>query len=503
MATSYPSGLDNFTNPTGTDTLDSATVPHATQHANANDAIEAIETELGTNPKGSSATVKARLDTLDTTVSAKAPLASPTFTGTPAAPTAAADTNTTQVATTAYVVGQAYAKLASPTFTGTPLSTTATADTNTTQIATTAYVVGQGYAKLASPTFTGTPTLPTGTIATTQTALDSTTAVATTAFVTTADNLKANLASPTFTGTPLSTTAAADTNTTQIATTAFVVGQASSATPLVDGVATVGTSLKYAREGHIHPTDTTRAPIASPTFTGTVNVPATATGSAGLDFPTGTLLTTQNGGTVEYDGSVFYATPNVNTASNVSYAGRGVIPASQYVVLNANVNLNATAVTAQAMFASATAPLTAGSLAVAPATTYMVESVIYLTKGATSVTVTFSLPAGGSTTFTASALECQYVSAAANTPTAPLMSYGSATTGSPAITCVTANTGTAAAIFVKGVVKINASTSGTGTVIPSITFSAATGATPAILRESYIRFTPIGTNAQVAVGAWA
>lgn len=78
------------------------------------------------------------------------------------------------------------APLASPTFTGTPLSTTAAVDTNTTQIATTAYVVGQGYAKLASPTFTGTPTLPTGTIATTQTAGNNTTAVATTAFVTAA-----------------------------------------------------------------------------------------------------------------------------------------------------------------------------------------------------------------------------------------------------------------------------------------------------------------------------
>jgi len=54
---------------------------------------------------------------------------------------------------------------------------------------------------LASPTFTGTPTLPTGSIAITQTAGNSTTALATTAFVTTADALKANLASPTFTGT--------------------------------------------------------------------------------------------------------------------------------------------------------------------------------------------------------------------------------------------------------------------------------------------------------------
>jgi hypothetical protein len=40
-----------------------------------------------------------------------------------------------------------YAPLASPTLTGTPLSTTAPTDTNTTQIATTAYVVGQGYLK--------------------------------------------------------------------------------------------------------------------------------------------------------------------------------------------------------------------------------------------------------------------------------------------------------------------------------------------------------------------
>lgn len=40
-------------------------------------------------------------------------LASPTFTGVPAAPTAAVDTNTTQLATTAYVVGQGYLKSAS------------------------------------------------------------------------------------------------------------------------------------------------------------------------------------------------------------------------------------------------------------------------------------------------------------------------------------------------------------------------------------------------------
>jgi len=83
-------------------------------------------------------------------------------------------------------------------------------------------------ADLASPTFSGSPSLPTGTIGVTQTAGNSTTALATTAFVTTADNLKSNLASPTFTGTPtlptgsIGVTQSPGNNTTALATTAFV-----------------------------------------------------------------------------------------------------------------------------------------------------------------------------------------------------------------------------------------------------------------------------------------
>lgn len=61
MPTSYPNSLDNFTNPTPTDYLDSVAVPHSDQHANANDAIEAIQTVLGTSPSGAYATVKDRI----------------------------------------------------------------------------------------------------------------------------------------------------------------------------------------------------------------------------------------------------------------------------------------------------------------------------------------------------------------------------------------------------------------------------------------------------------
>lgn len=93
---------------------------------------------------------------------------------------------------------------------------------------------------------------------------------------------RAPLVSPALTGTPTAPTASADTNTTQVATTAYVVGQAGSTTPLVSGTAAVGTSLRYARADHVHPTDTTRAPLASPTFTGTVTV-----GNSGIVFQDG------------------------------------------------------------------------------------------------------------------------------------------------------------------------------------------------------------------------
>ncbi len=62
MATNYPSGLDSLSNPAGSDALSTG---HASQHANANDAIEAIEGTLGLNPQGGSATVKARLDAIE------------------------------------------------------------------------------------------------------------------------------------------------------------------------------------------------------------------------------------------------------------------------------------------------------------------------------------------------------------------------------------------------------------------------------------------------------
>jgi hypothetical protein len=90
---------------------------------------------------------------------------------------------------------------------------------------------------------------------------------------------KVGLASPALTGTPTAPTAAADTNSTQLATTAFVLGQAAVTAPAMDGTAAVGTATRFARADHVHPTDTSRAALASPAFTGTPSAPTAANGT--------------------------------------------------------------------------------------------------------------------------------------------------------------------------------------------------------------------------------
>ena len=150
------------------------------------------------------------------------------------------------------------ANLISPQLTGIPTVPTAAANTNTTQVASTAFVVGQ--ASSATPTMDGVASAGNGYLYTRDGPVHPT------------DTSRAPLVSPQFTGTPLVPTAAPNTNTTQAASTAFVLGQASSATPLMDGAASPGSGYFYTKEGHVHPTDTSRqAVLVSGTNIKTIN----------------------------------------------------------------------------------------------------------------------------------------------------------------------------------------------------------------------------------------
>ncbi|WP_196613967.1 phage tail protein [Escherichia coli] len=107
-----------------------------------------------------------------------------------------------------------YATKASPTFTGTPKAPTAPAGNNTTQLATTAFVQAALLALV-----NGAPTT-LDTLKEIATAINNDPNFSTT--ITNALALKAPLASPALTGTPTAPTAAQTVNNTQIATTAFV-----------------------------------------------------------------------------------------------------------------------------------------------------------------------------------------------------------------------------------------------------------------------------------------
>ena len=103
-----------------------------------------------------------------TALDLKAPLASPALTGTPTAPTAAAADNSTKVATTAYAdraaSNAAAALVASAPAALDTLNELATALGNDASFSTTMTNALAAKAPLASPTFTGTVTLPSGTV---------------------------------------------------------------------------------------------------------------------------------------------------------------------------------------------------------------------------------------------------------------------------------------------------------------------------------------------------
>jgi endosialidase-like protein len=317
-----------------------------------------------------------------------APLDSPDFSGLPTAPTAALGTSTGQLATTAFVMtavadsttgvvsfngrsglvvllaadvsALGFALLASPTFTGTPQAPTAGPGTNTAQLATCAFVqaaVAAATAGVASFNGrTGVVTLTSADVA----------AVGVSSFNGRigAVSLIANdisaaggavLASPIFTGLPQAPTAALGTSTAQLATCAFVAAAIaalpaqpapSTANPLMDGTAAPGTSVLYSRGDHVHPTDTSRAaasalanymPLIGGNFTGSVSAPAmTITGTLGANEVAATDAVSA-GGTIT--ATVGFNCQSANGQTTLGFTGPGVAT-WQNVGIPSNVQLD-------------------------------------------------------------------------------------------------------------------------------------------------------------------
>jgi len=208
--------------------------------ADADAAIAAVQADVDQNEADADAAiaaVQADVDQneadADAAIALKADIDSPTFTGTPAAPTASAGTNTTQLATTAFVAAAVAAlidgapgaidtlnELAaainddasfSVTITNSIAAVQSDVDQNEVDSDAADAALSSRLDVLEADATTASA------VATVQADVDQNEADADAAIA-----LKADIASPALTGTPTAPTAAADTNTTQIATTAYV-----------------------------------------------------------------------------------------------------------------------------------------------------------------------------------------------------------------------------------------------------------------------------------------
>jgi hypothetical protein len=307
----------------------SATTPPVDDNSTLLATTEWVNAAIAENAEN----FQTQLDSLQTQINdlgaTYAPLASPQFTGFPAAPTAPSGTTTGQLATTAFVmnaVAESTAGVAS--FNG----RTGLVELEDTDITT------AGGALLDSPAFTGQPTAPTAAPGAANTL------IATTAFVAAAIAAMgsgvssfngrtgaitlaladvtgaggAPLASPGFTGGPTAPTPATGDNSTLLATTAFVMNtvQAIDAGVVTfngrSGAVTLNASDISAAGGAL---------LASPAFTGAPTAPTAAPGASSAQLATTAFVMAAilaGGGVSTFNGRAGAVTL---TANDVSAAG--------------------------------------------------------------------------------------------------------------------------------------------------------------------------------------
>ncbi|HEV3388863.1 MAG TPA: hypothetical protein VG057_07605 [Solirubrobacteraceae bacterium] len=316
-----------------------------------------------------------------------APIYSPRFEGSPRACTPPPTSNSSRLATTAFVataiggITGDFAPIDSPNFTGLPTAPTPPQGSADGQLATTAFVANAvadsttgvasfngrtgivalvggditaaGGALLASPVFTGTPSAPT------QPTTDNSTRLATTAFV---QAFAAPLASPAFTGIPTGPTAAPSTSTTQLATTAFVTAA------IAAGMTGVVTTFN-GRAGAVNliGNDVSAAGgalLVSPAFTGTPTAPTAAPSTSNTQLATCAFVmaaVATGGGVLTFNGRAGAVTL---TAPDVSAVGGALLASPSFtgfpVAPTAGPGTNTTQLATCAFVMAAVAAATAG-----------------------------------------------------------------------------------------------------------------------------------------------
>lgn len=207
--------------------------------------------------------------------------------------------------------------------------------------------------------------------------------------------------------------------------------------------------------------------------------------SQNLIFPSAALAAA-TAGAVQYDGKVFYATPQSTE--------RGLIPGAQFYRLNSNL-AGANVSTAQNVFGV--------GVTLSASTVYAFEAVYtFIRSNGTQSTQNLQLGFGGTATinnilYSGVALNINQALPATDTS---LDAFAINTTAATTAVSTTGTpTNSTQSIRITGTVSINAG----GTFIPQYTFTAALGASSTVA-GSYFLIYPIGASgANISVGTWA
>jgi hypothetical protein len=218
---------------------------------------------------------------------------------------------------------------------------------------------------------------------------------------------------------------------------------------------------------------------------GFVRPTAGSASQAPILLASGTNTSVPAAGAVEYDGTVFYGT--------TSAGARGLMPAEQFVVLNANYTANDSAA-AQSVF---NVPAN-GAVAVTANTSYFIEGMFVIapaiTFNAVSLRTLFAL--------TGTINSIRY-----SADTTVGLSSGSLAVSRTQATAATAVTVTGAApggaatnftVYLRGVIRTNTS----GTLTPQFQFSGTPGSAPVVQANSFFRLVPIGSATVTSLGSW-
>ena len=196
-------------------------------------------------------------------------------------------------------------------------------------------------------------------------------------------------------------------------------------------------------------------------------------------------LGTATAGAFDYDGKVFYVTPQGTE--------RGVVPGAQFFRLNsalvgANVN------TAQNLFGV--------GVTLSASTVYAFEAVTAISKSAGNTAHTIGYGFGG--TATINNIMWQWHGYDGTTAISQNTSQNSGYAVAATNTVINARANTATTIHMWAIVRGTVSVNAGGTFIPQYTLSAAPGGAYSTVAGSYFMIYPIGASgANVNVGTWA